>query len=142
MLKKTHALFLSLISTTASTSAGQPKSQGKGLLGTLIFYNIVVLEAMKTALNQSGQSSSSSVRTSTAAGVTSDSSADCEHMASLSFQFLNLTLDFFSHNFLQLREKRGASSSSSSSSSRVLDFLRGPYLAQLIQSCLQLSQHR
>ena len=131
--KRKHTLFSSLTSSTAvgaaaaaAASASQPhpqrhKSQGTSeLLGNMIFYNIVILEAMKTPL--------------TAKQAPSSNSADCEHIAHHSLSFLILILDFFHDDLLLIRVEAG--------SHRVLDFLKGPYLAQLIQSCLQLSQHR
>lgn len=99
------------------------KSQGSELLGSLIFYNIVILEAMKAPLQKA---------------ATSSSTGDFEHIAVQSLTFLTTTLDVFRDNLFQLR----IDVNKSGRRCRVLEFLQGPYLAQLIQSCLQLSQHR
>lgn len=121
--KMTHALFSSL--TSSSETPQNHKNRGDPeLLGNLIFYNIVILEAMKAPLDPKKTSPSSI-------------SADSEHIACQSLYFLTLTLDFFVDDLLQLR-----AADSGRNACRVLDFLKGPYLAQLIQSCLQFSQHR
>jgi hypothetical protein len=126
--KSRRELFFSLTASPAPASAqtNSPKSQSSELLGNLLFYNIVILEAMKGPLKQ-----------------TSPNSADCEHIACNSLWFLTLTLDYFAESLLEVRAAVSLrQSGETAKSSRVLEFLKGPYLAQLIQSCLQFSQHR
>lgn len=133
--EKKRALFSSLTPSPAESPQYHSKQQsGAELLGNMLFYNIAILEAMKQSLAPKQ--------------AASPHSADCEHIACQSLNFLTLILNYFAEELLQVRAEAAATqgkairSTLPRSNHRVLVFLQGPYLAQLIQSCLQLSQHR
>lgn len=92
-------------------------TKGSDLLSSVFFYNIVLLEAMRIPLQKSSF----------------PHAADCELIACQSLGFLSLTLDLFAEPLLQHRGRE---------SRRILELLGGTYLAQMIQACLQFSQHK
>ncbi len=125
--KRVRDLFLALTSPSSAPSGDSGSGSGGDLVGSVIFYNIVIVEAAKAQLGNKSAI---------------DKSADSEHILCLSLTFLSDLLDLFRENLLELRAEVFESKDLQASAPRTLEFLKGPYLAQLIQVCLQMSQHR
>lgn len=92
------------------------------LLNKLILLNTATLESLKNSLVSPSPSTPSSQ-------LDPKTNADHEHTQGLAFTFFKTILHLWGY---EIGDKDGA----------IAQALTGPYLAQLVQSCLACSQHR